>query len=162
MTGSLTVERRREARAGYSVAGLGVILAGAVLVLLAFTTLDWLSFRSDSTFAQISARLHLMGPYASGLAIAYFNWLGWVAFGVVLLVALLAALPTAYSALSRATGLLLGVGAAVLTFWSIKLSATPVPSYGDALSSQRLGFYAAVVGFVLMGVGAAIRPSHRG
>jgi hypothetical protein len=159
---TLTVNEQRRARAGIGTAGLGVTLAGGVLVLLAFTTLDWLSFRGDSTFAQITARVHVMGPYASGLAIAYFNWLGWVAFGVVLVVAVLAALPTSHSTPLRVIGLLLGVGAAVLTFWSIKLSATSAPSWSDTLSSQRLGFYAAVVGFLLMGAGAALGPSRRG
>jgi hypothetical protein len=159
---TLAVDERRRTRAGFRAGGLAVTLAGAVLVLLALTTLDWLSVRGDSTFAQISARLHVMGPYASGLAIAYFNWLGWVAFGVVLAVAVLAALPTAHPAVLRVAGLLLGVAAAALTIWSVKLSATSVPSLGDTLSSQRAGFYAAVVGFVLMGVGAALGPSRRG
>ena len=156
------VDERRRARTGVGAAGLGLTLAGAVLVVLSFTALDWLSFDGDSTFAQISARVHVMGRYASGLAIAYYDWLGWVALGVVLVVAVLAALPTSPTAVLRVTGLVLGLAAAGLTVWSTKLSATSTPSLGEALSSQRLGFYAAVVGFLLMGVGAALGPSRRG
>jgi hypothetical protein len=163
VTGSAAAEidERPPTRTGFGGTALGVVTGGAVLVLLAFTVLDWLSFRGDSTFARIHARLNLAGPFATGLADAYFSWLGWTTFGVVLVVAVLAALVASIGRVLRPVALVLALAGVGLTFWSIKLMVAPIPKYADILSSQRLGFYAAVMGFLLMGIGAAIGPSRR-
>jgi hypothetical protein len=159
MTRSLARDHdRSSAGPGIGVVGLGITVAGAVLVTIAFTALDWLKVGGNSTFGRIHGRLEIIGPLAAGVAKAYFSWLGWLTFGVVVAVAVLAKLPVPFPAVLRPLGVVLAVVAIGLTFGSIKLVTTSVPSYADTLRNQSLGFYLAIGGFLVVGVGALIGP----
>ncbi len=156
--------------------GFGVVSAvltglGALLVILAFTALDWFGSGdvsgSKSKFSDIHKVLGISGlkDLAQGPPKLYFGWLGWALLAAAALTALLAALPT-LGAPFRVIGVLVAVAAIVLTFLAIQLLKNngQVPGdlrgYSAWLKHARTGFYTAVAGFVLMGVGAAIGPSR--
>jgi hypothetical protein len=161
-----------------------VAFSGAVLVVLALTVLTWFStdkvssvFRAagNRTFREVHHALEVtydkipaqLSTYVDfGISRAYFGWLAWVLFAVAVVLAIIALLPTPAAPFLRVLGLLVGLAAAALTFWAIDLISLsgPVaktirhPSYGDYLSHANVGFWFAVVGFLLIGVGALIGP----
>lgn len=183
--GSRAPDRRRFGRIGAGLAG-----AGAVLGVVAFTALPWLSQdRSSKHFADPSSQsrfggLHAMvdrlqhemqavsGHVHFGVAPAYFSWLGWTLLAVAAVLALLAVAPAA--SLGRATtalrvlaGLvaLTGVG---LTVWALdvftydrwlgRYLGVRSASFGDYLAHGYVGFWAALLAFVLIGAAALVGP----
>ncbi len=140
--------------------GALVALVGAVLVLVAFTTVTWLKY-NDSTFAKIDHRLAGSHTSASGFTQAYFSWLGWVLVGVVFAVAFAANMPSARMAILRPIGFLLALVAIGLTLWAIKFTNSKYPTYFDYLRLERLGFYFAIGGFLVIGVGALFGAKRR-
>lgn len=142
---------------------------GTLLVVLAFTALDWYGENgvsgSDSKFSDIHKALDRVGDFAQGPAKLYFSWLGWALLAAAAITALVAALPTV-GAPFRVIGVLVAIAAIVLTFLSIQLikNNDTLPEayrgYGTWLKHARIGFYVAVAGFVLIGVGAAAGPSR--
>lgn len=167
---------------------LVVAAVGAVLVLLAFTVLDWFRsgsdsqfFRdgSDSTFGDLRdgfdafrTRLDAATPSAGrdvhfGIADSYFGWLGWLLFAVAVCVAVAAALPSRAAPVLRATGLVVGLVAAGLTVWALQLVtfsgrlaqlAVGAPTFWGYVKHSGVGAWLAIAGFVLLGIGAAIGP----
>jgi hypothetical protein len=150
-----TPERRVRGVSGlrFGFVGALVALVGAALVLIAFTTLNWLK-PDGSTFARINQRLAGSHAFVTGFTQAYFSWLGWALVGVVFVVALGANLPDPRIAILRPIGFLLALVAIGLTFWAIKFTSSAYPTYFDYLRLQRLGFYFTVGGFLITGVGA--------
>lgn len=150
---------------------VGAVLTGlgALLVVLAFTALDWYGKNglsgSQSRFSDIHKALDQIGDFAQSPAKLYFGWLGWVLLAAAAVTALIAALPTVGMPF-RVLGVLVAIAAVVLTFLSIQLVKNDQAvekafrGYGAWLKHGRLGFYTAIAGFVLMGVGAAIGPSR--
>jgi hypothetical protein len=157
-----TPERRVRGVSGLRFGYIGALVAlvGAALVVIAFTTLSWLK-QDDSTFAKIHQRLAGSHAFVSGFTQAYFSWLGWVLFGVVLAVALGANLPYSRIAMLRPIGFLLALVAIGLTFWAIKFTSSAYPTYFDYLRLQRLGFYFAIGGFLITGIGALFGAKRR-
>ncbi len=139
---------------------------GAVLVVVAFTTLHWFSGDTgsgpSSTFSNIHKVLDGAGKFAEGPAKLYFSWLGWVLLAAAALTALIAAAPTVGRPF-RVVGTLIAVAGIVATFFAIKLAKTSALDRGyiDYLKHARFGFYFAVGGFLLIGVGAIIGPSSK-
>jgi hypothetical protein len=142
---------------------------GVVSVILAFTAFDWYGTGgvsgSQSKFSDVHKVLNEIKELAQGPAKLYFGWLGWVLLAAAALTALAAALPTIGTPF-RVVGVLVAVAGVVVTFLAIQLlkDSSLLPSdyrgYWTWLKHARLGFYAAVAGFVLMAVGAAIGPSR--
>jgi hypothetical protein len=179
-------------RPGYravGVPGLIVTAIGAVLVLVAFIGLKWFrdgsgnpvfqNIGSDSKFGNIADSFDEVkrqladtqnGGLAKyihfGIADSYFGWLGWALLVVVLVAALLAVTPTASSIGLRAIGVVLGIGAAALTVWALKIVTVsgPIaaqlggnaPTWGDYVKQSGVGAWLAIGGFVLMAIGAAL------
>jgi hypothetical protein len=168
----------------FGIVGAVVAFTGAVLVVLALTVLTWFStdkvsrvFRAagNRTFREVHDALEVthdnfpaqLSRYVDfGISRAYFGWLAWLLLAVAVVVAILALLPTPAPFL-RVLGLLIGLAAVAITFWAIDLISLsgPVaktirhnPSYSDYLSHTNVGFWFAVVGFLLIGVGALIGP----
>ncbi|HZZ96246.1 MAG TPA: hypothetical protein VFE19_04505 [Jatrophihabitantaceae bacterium] len=156
-------QRRVRGVSGLRFGYIGALVAvvGTVLVVLAFTTLSWLR-QHDSTFAKIHERLGGDHLFVNGFTQAYFSWLGWVLVGVVFVVALAANLPYPRIAMLRPIGFLLALVAIGLTFWAIKFTTSTYPTYFDYLRLQRAGFYFAVGGFLITGVGALFGAKRRG
>ncbi|MFN2518103.1 MAG: hypothetical protein ABR604_03515 [Jatrophihabitantaceae bacterium] len=145
---------------------VGAIIAalGAILVVVAFTAVDWFKTRNSahSHFSDIHRVLGRESAFAATPAKLYFAWLGWVLLIVVVLVALLANLPSPAAPALRGLGVLFALAAIALTFLAVNLvkSGLHGPAYTTYLKDARLGFYLAVGGFLLAGIGAAIGPKR--
>jgi hypothetical protein len=136
----------------FGIAGTVLALLGGILTVVAFTAVNWFS-GSNTTFGDISDRL---GGNASGFATAYFNWLGWVFLVVAVVAGVLSSVPTPALRVFRIIGTVVGFAGAGLTFLAIDLANGT--SYSQYIEHARLGFYFAVIGLALAGVGAAIGP----
>jgi hypothetical protein len=156
--------------------GLGFVVSGVVLVLAAFTVLDWfrgdIGFPSGTTFRGVHQFLtdyeahveaaHLSGYFSFGAAAPYFSWLGWI-----LLIAALCAGTLAVSGVGRSHWWVRWLGAVVcatgvgLTFLALNLIVAEgnaannanLPTYSGYLSNSAVGAWAAVAGFFAMLVG---------
>jgi hypothetical protein len=170
-----------------NIVGAVLVAVGALAVLLAFTTFQWLrsdtskdffqNIGSQSKFSRIHDELNQIHDIASGagnlgevdfgISRLYFGWLGWVLFVAAVVVAVAALVPTRLAGVLRAVALLLGLVGAGLTLWAIDLmefsggTAERMgshPHFGDYVSHGNVGFWAALVGFLLIGVGGALGP----
>lgn len=150
----------------FGAVGATVAVLGAVLLVVAFTVVDWFTHATDdgpSHFSDIHnlvKRLEHVNA-ANSVSSAYFSWLGWVLLGVAVLAAILACAPGSTSTPFKVIGVLAALAGIVLTFVAIdivKSGTSGAPSYSDYLKHSRLGFYLAIAGFVLAGVGALIGP----
>jgi hypothetical protein len=142
--------------------GFGAVLAscGLIAVMLAFTTLAWFD-KASAKFPEIHARLSDRSRYYNGWAQAYFGWLGWLLVAAVFLLACIANTSVRWSRWSRVAGAVLAAAAIGLTFRALNLFINSVPTYSDYLGHARSGFYTALAGFLVMGVGAAIGRPRR-
>jgi hypothetical protein len=154
VTGSSTNRVRAE------VAGTVLTVLGGAAVLVAFVGLNWLP-QHNSTLSDVHDRLTGLGHFASGMSELYFAWLAWVLFGALLVVAVLANLPVPGSRVLGLFGTVLALAAIALSFWALNLLTTGHPGYSDYLRNARGGFYVAVSGFLVMGLGAAIGAYRR-
>jgi MFS family permease len=153
----------------YGVLSALLTVVGAALVVLAFTLLDWFEIDggpvSKSTFSEVHKALDQVDGLAAGPAKLYFSWLGWALLAAAALIALAAAVPS-LGAL-RVLGAIVALAALAATFVAIKLvkhvdtASADQLTYSDYLKHARFGFYFAVVGFLVIAVGAAIGPSRR-
>jgi hypothetical protein len=144
----------------FGVVGAVLTALGAIAVLVSFTTVDWLKFPNTS-FSLIHHRFSGAHPGISGLTQAYFSWVGWLLFGLVFVAAFCANLPQRRLALLRPIGFALAVVAIGLTFWAISFSNSVRPTYLEYLRMERTGFYLAIAGFLMMGIGALMGARRR-
>jgi hypothetical protein len=165
-----------------------IAAAGAITVVLAFTVLHWLRddptdeafsppIYRESTFSRLHRDLTRAHDEFSrqgalryvhfGISYIYFGWLAWALFAVAVVGAFAAVLPSAFSGILRAAGLVIGLAAAGLTVWAIDLIhfsgplealSSASPGFGDYLAHAHAGFWVAVGGFLLLAVGAAMGP----
>jgi hypothetical protein len=174
--------------AGFDPVGSTFVAIGGLLLLAAFTLLNW--FRDGtgffsgaaghSTFSNLHDLLdqtarqvadnRISGHVSFGASRAYFGWLGWtllllaLAFGVL-----------AVSSFGQSTFLVRWLSAVVaatgvgVTFLALNLitfegnapNNAAAPSYGDYLSHTGLGSWCAIAGFVLVLVGCLVRRGVR-
>src|SRR3954452_8044019 len=103
--------------------GIGLVIIGAALLLLSFTTLDWYSGAGgpDSVGSSGFSDLHHNAPQlgADNLANAYFSWTSWVLLIVVIIVGILASTVRRGNEGIRVGGLLLGLIGAALTYYAL-------------------------------------------
>jgi hypothetical protein len=137
----------------YGIVGTVLTLLGGIAVLVSFTALDW--YRG-STFSDLRSATD-NNPNAEGFATAYFGWLGWVALIVVVVAGVLASLPTPVLRICRIIGIVVGVAMAGLTFLAIDFSGDST-GYSNYLKHAQIGFYFAVAGFLIAGIGAGVGP----
>lgn len=177
-------------RRGLGIVGVVLAVFGAVAVLLAFVAFPWYRRIGNdpvfppahrSTFGELHQRLELIQdnlrslPSRSdvhlGVAPDYFSWLGWLLFGVVLALALLAVLPIPGAAIFRVLGLLAGLAGVAFTLWAIvqfrvtgataqQLGAR-APGYVDWISRSYVGAWLALGGFLLLAIAAATGPRRK-
>jgi hypothetical membrane protein len=136
----------------YGIVGTVLALLGGILVLVSFTAIDWFSY-SDSGFSDLHHRLQASSNPPDFPAV-YFSWLGWVFLVIAVVAGVLASVPTPALRISRIIGSVVGFAAAGLTFLAIELPG----SYSEYIKHARVGFYFAVIGFLITGIGAAIGP----
>jgi hypothetical protein len=152
----------------FGITSFVLTLIGTVLTVLSFTAVNWFDGPASSKFSRIHQVINAAVANGIGsppIARAYFSWLGWVLLAAAIVVALLAATP-AIGGPFRIAGVVVAVAAVALTFVAIKVFKdaavlnTEFRSYGSYLKHARRGFYLAVTGFVLIGIGAALGPSR--
>jgi len=133
------------------VVGAVITAIAAVLLVVSFLALNW----TRSPAVKFS-KLHTAAsqPGVNGYIHAYFSWLGWVLLVVAIVVALAANAPTAIHGFLRLIGLLLGIGAAIATFWSLKTGS----SFSFVFHHTSVGFWLSIVGFLVAGIGALVGP----
>jgi hypothetical protein len=145
--------------ARFGVVGATFAGIGAVLLIISFTAVDWFSGGGPTTFGDIKDSLDANSNGATGLAQAYFSWLGWTLLVLVVLIAIAASLPSPASGPLRALGAVLAAAAIALTFFAIQIFDGT--SYSEYLKHASIGFYLAIAGFLLAGIGALCGPSNR-
>jgi hypothetical protein len=154
---------------------------GGILLVVAFTAVNWFEGSGQSHVSNVHSVLSAFGDLAAGPAKLYFSWLGWTLLVVATIAGLIAAVPTV-GRVFRAIAPVVAAGGLVATFLAVRLVGSsglasggilysptdatdelpnPGLSYFDYLKEARLGFYLAVAGFVLVGVGALIGPRNR-
>lgn len=143
-------------------------LIGTAVTVIAFTALDWFDGNRSSSFHSVHKVIDAAAAVGVGsppVAKAYFSWLGWALLALTIVLALLAATPTIGGPF-RIAGVAAAVAAVVLTFIGIKvfkesaMLGSAYHGYASYLKHARAGFYTAVLGFVLIGIAAAIGPSR--
>lgn len=145
--------------AKFGVVGATLAGVGGVLLVIAFTAVDWLDLKPSSSFSDIHDRLAADSTGATGVADTYFSWLGWVLVIAVVVIAIAASLPTPASGPLRALGAIVAAAAIALTFFAIQLSDGV--AYSSFIKHASVGFYLAIGGFLLAGIGALTGPSRR-
>lgn len=155
---------RPQLQFGLIAAGLAGL--GAAMVLLALVGLDWYSFQGGQSVADVRHLLDGTGTAANGLAVAYYSWLGWSLLVLSAVSAGIAALPVHGLSLAfRITGPILAGLAVLFTAGSVELTNSDLAG-NDALRAfyydhVALGFWIALIGFVLIGAGAIVGPMRR-
>ncbi|MGH8859830.1 MAG: hypothetical protein ACRDVG_01120 [Jatrophihabitantaceae bacterium] len=143
--------------ARFGVVGATLAGVGAIVLIIAFTALDWYK-ATPSSLGDVSDNLDGSSG-AAGLASSYFSWLAWLLAIALVIVAIGANLPSPASGPLRALGGILAAAAIAITFFAIKLDSAGIP-YTTYLKNLRLGFYFALAGFVIAGIGALVGPKH--
>ncbi len=146
--------------AQFGVVGVTLAGIGFILLIISLTAVTWYKITGSSSgfsFSDVGNTLDA-SPSASGLASAYFSWLAWTLVIVGLVVAIGANLPSPASGPLRALGAVVAAAAIAFSFLAIRL--TNGAAYSDAISHANVGFYLAVGGFLLMGIGALIGPKR--
>ena len=146
--------------AQFGVVGVTLAGIGFILLIISFTAVTWLKLTGSSTgfsFGDVGNTLDA-SPSASGMASAYFSWLAWTLAIVGLIVAVGANLPSPASGPLRALGAVIAAAAIAFTFLAIRL--TNGAPYSDAISHANVGFYLALGGFLLVGIGSLVGPKR--
>jgi hypothetical protein len=134
-------------------AGLAVLVIGAVLVALSFTVLNWVS-ASGVTIKFKDLHDAANQPGAPQVPHLYFSWLGWALLAGVVVFGIAGALPSGMHPLFRVLGILAGFGGVVVTFFALYSHI----SLTDLLKHAGIGFWVALAGFFLAGIGAVVGP----
>jgi hypothetical protein len=142
----------------FGVAAVLLVAAGAVLGVVAFTAVNWGHRRRSSTFPQVHRGLQQLGNQAEAVARAYFGWLAWALLIVAVVCAVLAATP-AISTPFRIVAPIVALAGLVFTVLAIRL--WPQLSYAQFLKDARAGFYLALGGFLLIGIGSLLGPGRK-
>jgi hypothetical protein len=143
--------------AKFGVVGVVFVGVGAILLIIAFTALNW-GRNNGTSFSDLHRVLDRVTGL-SGLSTAYFGWLAWTLAIVLIVVGVAANLPSPASGPLRALGGIVGAAGIAFTFLALDFGAGT--SYADTLKGARFGFYFALAGFLLAGIGALIGPQRR-
>jgi hypothetical protein len=170
---------------------LVIAFAGLVLVIISFTVLHWfrgdsgspvfLHNGSDSSLRNVHTvldRLHAAlkaagaGKYVGfGVSRDYFSWLGWLLLVATVAAAMLALLPSRLARIFRVVVLVVALVSIGITMWAIQLFSLsgPVavqlghgnPGWTDFIGHAGVGFWVAIVGFLLLGAGSALAAPNQ-
>jgi hypothetical protein len=146
--------------AKFGVVGATFAGVGLILLVISYVALNWFSTSvvQNTKFSDIHT-LVKDNPGAKGLATAYFSWLGWVLVIATVVIAIAATLPSPAAGPLRALGAILAAAAIAFTFFAIQLSDGQ--AYTQYLKHVSIGFYFALGGFLLAGIGALCGPQRR-
>lgn len=136
----------------FGIASMVCSLLGAILTIVCLTSLQWFSVDGGSrSFSDI-------GDYSTiaGFAKAYFGWFAWTFLIISTISAVAASFPSPALRALRVLGVVAAFATAGLSFLAVQVNTAR--SYVDWLGDARIGFYLAIAGFIVIGVGAAIGP----
>ncbi|GAB2477406.1 hypothetical protein [Jatrophihabitans fulvus] len=158
------------ARRRVGVLGPLATAVGAGAVLASFVGLPWFDEGMVHAGTDRSGSFSLIGTVISRIeinpnvtvepvAVHYFSWLSWALLLACFGLALAANVPSRAVPALRLIGALVAAAAVGLTFVAIDLldvtgGNVPDPPYGEYFGATTVGFWAAVGGFALLGVGA--------
>jgi hypothetical protein len=141
----------------FGITGAVLGLLGGVALVVAFTAVQWLGGDfGNRSFGDVGN--YVSRTDATGFATAYFGWLAWAFLIVGVVCAVASSFPNPALRVLRIIGVVIGFAAAGLSFLAVDLNHQF--SYTHFIASARIGFYLAVVGYVLVGIGAAYGPSR--
>jgi hypothetical protein len=143
----------------FGIVGAAVALVGAALVVVAFTAVNWYNHLPFRSHLDDLRKIADHSDVVTGVAKAYFTWLGWVLLAAAVVATLVAVLPNPAANAFRALGLIIGLAGAGLAFWAIKFDSDT--GYSQFIKHARAGFYLTVGGFLLLAIGAAFGPGRR-
>lgn len=152
------------------VVGVGLVSAGAIALILSFTTLEWrhrpAAHGDTVTRIDFSALRRNLEHFPAGgkpaASIAYFSWLCWVLLIALIIVGFAANLPSRGSDGLRLTGFFLGLVGAAFTYYALSRYAEATHDLfgtsSGALDNADLGIWFALAGYLLAGLGSALGP----
>ena len=153
----------RAGRADVRGSGLLLVLGGAGFVLISFRFLDWYQVPTsgadtagDPTFPALRDSAQQLG--GAGVALAYFTWLSWALAIAVAVLGASAVLPLPGAGPLRLLGFLAGVLGAVATYYALAQHQNAVGSAHSVFHNATWGVWAAIGGFLVAGLGAALGP----
>jgi hypothetical protein len=150
------------ARRTIGVAGVVLVLAGAVLILLSFRFLHWYDVPSghdssgDVTFSKLHSSAAQLG--GAGVATAYFAWLAWLLLLAGIALGVAANLPSAIADPLRVTGFVVGLVGAGGTLLALAQHFHAAGSDHGIFHNASWGVWAALAGYALIALGAALGP----
>ena len=146
--------------AQFGVVGATLAGIGFILLIIAFTAVTWTKQGGISaSFGDVGTTLD-NSSNAAGVASTYFGWLAWTLAVVGVIVAVAANLPSPASGPLRALGAVLAAAAIAFSFLAVKLTNSTTIGYFDYFKHLNVGFYLAILGFLLMGIGALVGPKR--
>lgn len=160
MTSSLS-ERSRTAITTRDVA---VVVIGAALIVVSLCGFSWLFMPADPTAGTPGGSVSFNDLRAateaspSAVQAAYFGWLAWAAFGV--LIVLNVATPLIRSKVIAVAALAAGVVTAVITILALKGPQTWSQTI-QALPNLRFGGYLMLIGLLTLLIFSAVKNAQR-
>ena len=162
MTEAQTPQPTAPRSAKIGVSGLTLMFIAVVFLVLSFTALSWYRIDtpgiSSASFRFSFSKLHDVAGDNSLLPSstqAYFGWLAWTLAAALVVVGVLANLPSRAAPVLRWLGLAIGAFGVSMTYYSFdKLNG------GHHLEHARPGVWLALIGFAAGAVGSAIGPQR--
>jgi hypothetical protein len=156
----------RQAGRVLGVPGALLVIAGGVLLVVAFGLLDWYDAPRTAdaapkiTFGELHGSADQLGGAAA--ATAYFDWLAWVLLIALVGIGMGANLPVRPADALRVAGFALGaIGVAATYFAIVQLHNAQVAAGGGhhgAFHNATWGVWLTFTGFTLGALGAALGP----
>lgn len=135
-------------------------------MLLSLTVLTWYEGArghdvagAERTFRDLRSNLGTFD--APSASVAYFDWLAWLLLIALIVVGLVANLPTPAANPLRVLGLFLGMVGSAATYYALFVYFEDIRERGgtgDVFQNARWGLWFALTGYALAGVGAAVGP----
>lgn len=146
--------RGRQATGSPTVGVIGflLVLLGLAAVLIGMFALNWLA---ETDFGQLHDAASERGG-GSGFAKSYYQWLGYTMLALATALGLLANLPIRSGAGLRVVAAVVALLGAGMTTYAISLSGQE--AFGDFFDAAQAGYFVAIAGFIVIAVGAVIRP----
>src|SRR4051794_40130907 len=112
-----------EAKRLIGLPGVVLVIAGGVLVLVAFRFLEWYDppARADSAPRITFGELHSSADQlrGTGTATAYFDWLAWVLIIAMVGIGVAANLPNSATDVLRLVGFVVGIVGVAVTYFAV-------------------------------------------
>jgi hypothetical protein len=144
--------------------GLFLIVLGAALVVLSLRYLDWYAVTDNATdssgnvtFSSLHTSADQLG--GAGVATAYFDWLALTLLVATIVAGWYANVPSPVADALRVVGFLLGFVGLCATYYALAQHFNATGSTHNVFFHSTWGVWAALAGFAVTAIGAALGPS---